>query len=127
MIAEHGSEMWPTEDSIGECLPLSDYPTTKRVLVEQCAQQMVIDQPDIDLAELAYMQRAEIESLLMLPMIFQGQVIGLIEIMDDWASRTFSDQEVELAQLLANQAANAIENARLYKKSAAGSRAFGPK
>ena len=96
---------------------LGDYPLTKGVLVEKRAQQMFIDQPDIDPAEAAYMTSIQIKSLLMLPMIFRNRVVGLIEIIDNRTARVFSDQEVDLVQLLANQAASAITNARLYQRA----------
>jgi PAS domain S-box-containing protein len=63
------------------------------------------------------MQTAKIKTLMMLPMIHQGQSIGLVDVEDSRVERTFSEQEVALAQMLANQAANAIQNARLYQQA----------
>ena len=47
-------------------------------------------------------------------MVYLGRVMGLVEVMDDRSDRLLEDDEIALAQLLANQAASAIENARLY-------------
>jgi PAS domain S-box-containing protein len=47
-------------------------------------------------------------------MVFQERVMGLVEVMDDRADRILTDEEIALAQLLANQAAGAIENIHLY-------------
>jgi two-component sensor histidine kinase len=87
------------------------------VLQERSAQQLVISQPDIDLDEWAHMQSAHHKSLLILPMIFQDRVVGLVELTDSQVERVFTDHEVSLAQLLANQAASAVENARLYQRA----------
>jgi two-component sensor histidine kinase len=50
-------------------------------------------------------------------MVFLDRVVGLVEVRDPDGARTFTDQEVSVAQLLANQAAGAIENARLYERA----------
>ncbi len=119
-MVDYGPEGWADKEMVGKVYRLADYPLTERVLVERCPQQMAIDQADIDPAELAYMQKSELTTLLMLPMIFQERVVGLVEVFDDWATRTFTDQELALGQLLANQAASAIENARLYIETQIG-------
>ncbi len=116
LLAEYGPDDWWDEGAPNKVFALSDYPLTKRVLTERRAQWMPINQPDIDPAELAFMQEAAIKTLLMLPMVFQDRAVGLVEI-EDWRERAFTDQEIALAQLLANQAASAIENARLYEEA----------
>jgi signal transduction histidine kinase/ActR/RegA family two-component response regulator len=114
-IAGYSQTTWWNNSYLGLVFHLADFPLTKKVLVEQCTQQLVLSQPDIDPAELALMQQGNTKSLLMLPMIFQERVIGLVEITDSQVERRFSDQEIALARLLSNQAAGAIENARLYQ------------
>ena len=116
-MIDYSPEDWSEMDEIGTVYHLADYPLSKRVVVERIAQQLHIGQPDIDPDELAYMQKSQLRSLLMLPMIYKDQVIGLIEIIDDWATRIFTEQEIALGQLLANQAASAIENARLHAET----------
>ncbi len=96
---------------------LVDYPFTKQVLVGPCARQMTISQPDIAPTELAYMQAAKMMSRLMVPMIFQDRVIGLVELVDTQSERAFTEHEVSVAQMLANQTAMAIGSARLYAET----------
>ncbi|MCB0212757.1 MAG: GAF domain-containing protein [Anaerolineae bacterium] len=114
IIFEVGPEEWEQDAYIGNVYPLADFPLTKQILVEREARHLTIDQPHLDPAECIYMQKFDLKTLLMLPMIFHEQVIGLLEIVDERAIRTFAEQEITLAQLLANQAASAIENAKLY-------------
>lgn len=48
------------------------------------------------------------------PVVWQGQVTGVLHILDS-GTRHFTEKELELLTLLANQAAIAIENARLLE------------
>ncbi len=59
----------------------------------------------------------EIKSELAVPIIFNDQVIGLINI-ESFKHNDFGQYEVHLSQQLANQAGVAIENARLNEKLA---------
>lgn len=54
-------------------------------------------------------------SLLALPLTIKEHTAGLVFLVDTISDRTFSRREIELAQALVSQAANAIENARLYR------------
>ncbi len=96
---------------------LADYPLTKSVLEEQVVEQMTISQAYIDPAELAFIKESDVKTLMMLPMVFQRQVVGLMELEDSRTERTFTHQEISLVKLMANQAASAIKNARLYQKA----------
>ena len=117
VIAEYGSAGWEEEKPVIKVYDLADYPLKNRVLAERYAQQMTTSQSDVDPAELAYMQQANLKTLLMLPMVFQNRVVGLVEMKDSRVERAFTDREISLAQLLATQAASAIENARLYERA----------
>ncbi len=61
---------------------------------------------------------AEIEarSVLAVPLTVQDRVIGALSV-GDGAPRRFGPDEIQLAQLLADQAALALENARLYQEA----------
>ena len=52
-------------------------------------------------------------AVLTVPMIWQGRVTGLIDVLDDTASRRFTRADQELLTLFANHAAIAVENTRL--------------
>jgi len=53
-------------------------------------------------------------SLLAIPLKIQGQIIGVLDVANK--DRGFTQDDVRLIQLLANQAAVAVENARLTRK-----------
>ena len=57
-----------------------------------------------------------IRSMLILPLVVKGETIGSIGL-DAKERRVFSQEEIELAQTIANQVSVAIENARLYEET----------
>jgi len=95
--------------------PLSDYPLRQGVLNERYAAQVSFTTADV--AERAFMARRDAKSQLLLPMVFQDRVVGLVIVTQNDRERIFSDREISLGQLLANQAAIAVENARLYERA----------
>jgi PAS domain S-box-containing protein len=54
-------------------------------------------------------------SMLAIPLVHQDRVIGALAITDR-PGRHFADEEIRLAQAFADQAATALENARLYRE-----------
>lgn len=53
-------------------------------------------------------------AILALPMMISGEVLGLALLIDTSHAREFSEREINLAQALVLQAANALQNARLF-------------
>jgi GAF domain-containing protein/ActR/RegA family two-component response regulator len=49
------------------------------------------------------------------PVTWQGQVTGILIVLDDSEKRKFDENDLQILVLLANQAATVIENARLWK------------
>jgi GAF domain-containing protein len=55
-------------------------------------------------------------SMLSLPLVVKGQVVGGITVADS-LGRTYTDEDLRLAQTFADQAAVALENARLFEET----------
>ena len=117
IVARYGPSEWWRARSLNTTYDLGDIPLIKWVLTQRQAQHLTVSQPDIEPNDLTYMQTNQMKTLLILPMEFQNRVVGLVEVMDDQNELSFHGNEVALAQLLANQAANAMENARLYDRA----------
>jgi PAS domain S-box-containing protein len=96
--------------------PLHRFPLTRRVLETREPQVVRLSDPDSDPTEVALLQSLETQTLLMLPLAYRDHVIGLAEL-DSERDRQFTPDEIRLCQLLADQAAVAIEHARLYQES----------
>jgi diguanylate cyclase (GGDEF)-like protein len=104
--ADRGIDLLPAYD-------LATFPATRAVLEQREPYLVRAEDPAADPAEVAYMRSAGQQSLLMLPFIVRGVSIGIVEL---GASRrdAFSVRDIELAQLLAREAAVTFDNARLY-------------
>ena len=114
-LAEHNTLKPENNDPPGTYYALSDYPATRQVL--ETGQSMLIqyDDPTADQAELAWMARQEVKTVLMLPLIARERVWGLLELIDEMEGRQYTAEEFSLAESLTAQAALAIENAQLHQ------------
>ena len=64
-----------------------------------------------------YFDKAETGRILLLPLVAKSKTIGVIELHDFGEPGLFGERELYLAQTLSQQAANAIENARLFQST----------
>ncbi len=92
----------------GERYPLGDYPTTEHVLRTRTAGQIVVGDPASDPAEVSLLERAGHQALLLVPLVFGGQDVGLLELYRRHAM-PWNSGEIERAQLLAHQLAAVID------------------
>ena len=99
-----------------ETRDLADHPLRQRVLAERSTEQIVAGRLERNTGASPPAQVTSSETTLMISMVFQDRVVGLLE-MTSGAGRVFTDHEISLAHLLANQAASAIENAKLYERA----------
>ncbi|HEY75715.1 MAG TPA: GAF domain-containing protein, partial [Thermoflexia bacterium] len=100
-----------------EVFYLADYPATAQVMETLQPLVIQIDDPDADPAELAYMRKMEVQTLAIFPLAVKGRAIGVIEL-ETWDEKhVYSQDELNLAMTLANQAAVALENARLFEEA----------
>ena len=95
---------------------LHDLPLFRRAIIDRFPVQIVADELQATLREHELLSKSGIETLLLLPLVYQEQVTGLIGLVASQKQRTFSDWEISLAQMLASQAASSIVNARLYEE-----------
>ncbi len=93
---------------------VAGYPETLRVLERQETVIVDADDPNADPAEVALMVRDGSKVLAMLPLVAKGQSIGLVELISRGPT-TWNDERLGLARTMSNEAAMALENARLYE------------
>lgn len=93
---------------------LSQFPMARKAIEDHESITVNASDPHADAAEVAIMRRDGDKCLLILPMIHQGQAIGLIEVLDHQRERRFSRQEMRLANAVAGQAAVAMHNAKVF-------------
>ena len=90
---------------------LDDYPATARVIREQTAVLTNVSDPDADPAEVALARRDGHASVLMLPLVFHEESVGLVEACDYRRERAYALEELALARSLCGLAAVALQNA----------------
>ncbi|HET9435297.1 MAG TPA: diguanylate cyclase [Candidatus Limnocylindrales bacterium] len=95
---------------------IASFPLTQRVLEEQATVVVHADDPAADPAEVDLLAEDGNRTLVMLPLVAKGQAIGLIELMSRQTVHP-DDERLELARTMANEAAMALENARLYDEA----------
>lgn len=62
----------------------------------------------------SYILNHKPKSILCTPIIYQGKLIGILYLENNLTTRAFTQERLEVLQLLSSQAAISIENARLY-------------
>ena len=87
---------------------LDAYPATEWVLRTRTAGQVVVGDPASDPAEVALLERNGFGAVLMVPLVFGGRDVGLLELYRRHAL-PWSSAEIERAQLLAHQLAAVVD------------------
>lgn len=57
------------------------------------------------------------QSMICVPMVSKGSLLGVIQVINKIGNLTFSEDELRMAQTLADHAAIAVENASLYRRA----------
>jgi signal transduction histidine kinase len=95
---------------------LEDHPVFRRVFDTQESVSLRLDSA-IGNGEIRLLESAQLESLLLLPLVRRDRVLGLLALGQFSQPRTFSQRELRLARNMAGQAAVAIEHARLFSQA----------
>ncbi|HEU4672620.1 MAG TPA: diguanylate cyclase [Candidatus Limnocylindrales bacterium] len=111
---------WPAGEieMLQSAYDLRPFPETRRVLVDQVVSIVDAADPKADAAEVELLHEIGGRTLVMLPLVAKGESIGLVELTST-TSIAVDAQSLELARTMANEAAMALENARLYEDARA--------
>ena len=92
----------------GERFSYSDYPTTEHVVTAQVLGQLIDGDPAADPAELALLAESGFRALLIAPVVFRGETVGLVEIYRRTA-RPWTGVEIDDARILAHSLGASIQ------------------
>jgi GAF domain-containing protein len=95
---------WHGWSKPGQRYSLSEFPATEYVLRTRTAGQVVVGDPASDPSEVALLAEAGHQAVLMIPLVFGGRDVGLLELYRRHAM-PWSSGEIERAQLVAHQLA----------------------
>ena len=101
--------------ALQDAYSLVDYPETASVLREARHSVIDVDDPNACESEVAYLRSIGNQVAAMLPLVAKGETIGLVELTSA-RKVDFDTRRLGLAQTMANEAAMALENARLYEQ-----------
>ena len=96
-------------------LPIDESSLGVAVRRQKQIEVLELAKTEENLAVLEAIQNESLVSLLASPMVFEGDVIGVLNVYTDHLHR-FNNEEKRLFATLANLGAVAIQNARLYKR-----------
>jgi len=109
---------YPSTGATAERFPVQGYLAAERIIADR--EPLVIEDtwndPLMAVVREA-MHRLDIRSMLIVPLIVKGEVVGSIGLDAVGRQRRFGAEEVALAQTIANQVSIAIQNARLFEEA----------
>ncbi|MGC8838351.1 MAG: GAF domain-containing protein [Anaerolineae bacterium] len=97
---------------------VDDFPLIRQVLETRLAQAVHVAETPLHEQEAAFLAQQGWRLWVLLPMVVHGQVIGLIELGDPSPHPAFGMEEMRLCCVLAEHAAVALQNARLFAAEA---------
>jgi GAF domain-containing protein len=97
-----------SEPSSDKRFPLAQYPLTAQVIREQSAAQVVAGADDADPHEVELLLRLGYRSLLMMPVVNQGEPLGIVEAYSR-AERPWTRTEINRARIISHQFASVIQ------------------
>ena len=113
-------DVFPTGET-GKASPLNGFDEVEQVIHGLTPLTIKVNDPDIGAQTHTYMQGIGASLLVLLPLAVKGQAIGII-ILEAWdGDISFNLTQTTLAVTLANAAAAAVENARLYEEQISAS------
>lgn len=117
------SEYWSEHASLSErksdlnrVIPLEDYPAFCRTLTYSKAEVLHDDSPNLSEAERLQFEEYGVRSILFIPIMAHGKMLGGLEVWESRRRREFTPAEIILAQAMAAHAASILESAQLFEK-----------
>ena len=106
----------------GGVFPLDDHPSDREILHSGEVVLESISDERLPAAVRASMEEWGEKACLNVPLVIEGEPLGMLVLTESRRERVFDRGEVELAQALGEQAATAIRHARLYRRGQAQNR-----
>ena len=112
-------------DYIGTVVSLDDRPERDAVIRKGDLLEEYVDDEDLDPLEREVMIRYDEKAVMEMPLVFGGEALGVLGVVESRRDRRFTDEEKQLLRLLAGPAATAIGNARLFRQQQEQARRLG--
>lgn len=119
VLAEYWSPYVREEEKnsdLGRTYHLADYPKVAHAITDKTIITFHDDDTDLQPHEKQQLLDYGIKSVLIVPFVVGGRVLGEAEIWESRYHRTFTPHEINLAQAIAQHAASVIDNVRLFEQ-----------
>ena len=125
-VTHRDEAMIPVVEGLAARLPVGSDPrygvasvihTGQSQLFRQIPDELLVSVTGGDEQLLADVRRLELSSLMSVPLIARGRVLGAITFLSDEAGRRFDEEDLGEAEELARRAAIAVDNARLFHEA----------
>jgi GGDEF domain-containing protein len=101
-------------ESLHQTFSLDEDPEDAEIIRNKVTVEQAIADPHVSQSSREALEKYGDKAYLNVPLVFNDEPIGLLVLIETERERRFAQEEAELAQALAEQAAVAIEHARLY-------------
>jgi diguanylate cyclase (GGDEF)-like protein len=91
-----------------ERFSVSEYPLTARVLRDQQAAQVLVGDPEADPQEVELLLSLGMRSLLIVPVVSQGETLGIVEAYSE-LERPWTRTQINRARIISNQFGSVIQ------------------
>lgn len=109
-------------DYLGTVVSLAERPERDAVIRKGDILETYLDDPDLDAREREVMEQYDERAVMEVPLVYGGEPIGVLGIVDARPDRRYDDADRQLFRLLAQPAAIAIGNARAHRAQRARAR-----
>lgn len=114
-LGQEASELEKISD-MGRTYRLADYPKMTQAIQQQHIVMTDVDDPDLVVPERQQLLDYGVQSVLIVPFVARGRVLGEAEIWESRHKRLFTPREINLVQTIAQHAASVIDNAQLFER-----------
>ena len=96
-------------------VPIAENPILQQLITRKKTVCLSDLRQEQHLARFDLPWRSQSRALLVVPLLFDGEIMGSITLREENISRTWRDSEIELAESVASHAAIAVSQAKLYE------------
>ncbi len=101
---------------VGETLWVSDYPGGMRAVRDGIVAEESLSDEDLSAENHARMMERGEKTRLSVPLVYHDEVFGMMILVETEHERRFTSDEVRMAQVIGEQAAASLHNARLHRR-----------
>ena len=113
---DEASEAREVLPEVQETIPIPTFPALQAVIEEQSPKVLRLADPATSQLDRQHMLEDHIHTMIFVPLVTQGELLGVAVVIEGRHDRVFSPNEISKAETLASQAAVALRQSMLYSE-----------